>query len=75
MAFIRLAKRGHLERGSAPASPSHHTNPVLFFCHLAPFTGCMAASAGHSSSSFRSQVMHPPSPVQGLRLKAAIGAV
>ena len=35
----------------------------------------MAASALHSSSSFRSQAMHPPSPVQGLRQKAAIGAV
>src|ERR1700680_2495620 len=35
----------------------------------------MAASALHSSSLFRSQAMHPPSPVQGLRQKAAIGAV
>jgi hypothetical protein len=34
----------------------------------------MAASALHSSSSFRSQAMHPPSPVQGLRQKAAISA-
>jgi len=53
----------------------HHTNPVLLFGHLAPFVGCMAASAGHSSSSFRSQAMHPPSPAQGLRQKAVIGAV
>jgi hypothetical protein len=45
------------------------------FGHLAPFVGCMAASAGHSSSSFRSQAMHPPSPGLGLRQKAAIGAV
>jgi hypothetical protein len=35
----------------------------------------MAASAAHSSSPFRSQAMHPPSPAQGLRQKAAIGAV
>jgi hypothetical protein len=35
----------------------------------------MAASALHSSSSFRSQAMHPPSTLQGLRQKAAIGAV
>jgi hypothetical protein len=35
----------------------------------------MAASAEHSFTSFRSQAMHPPSPVQGLRQKAAIGAV
>ena len=35
----------------------------------------MAASALHSSSSFRSQAMHPPSPGLGLRQKAAIGAV
>src|SRR6185295_11409757 len=42
---------------------------------VAPFAGCVAASALHSSSSFRSQAMQPPSPVQGLRQKAAIGAV
>jgi hypothetical protein len=53
----------------------HHTNPSFSSGHLAPFTGCMAASAGHSSSSFRSQAMHPPSPGLGLRQKAAIGAV
>ncbi|MDA9426230.1 hypothetical protein XH97_29530 [Bradyrhizobium sp. CCBAU 53380] len=35
----------------------------------------MAASAWHSSSSFWSQAMHPPSSVRGLRQKAAIGAV
>jgi hypothetical protein len=35
----------------------------------------MAANALHSSSSFRSQAMHPPFPEQGLRQKAAIGAV
>jgi hypothetical protein len=35
----------------------------------------MAASSLISSSSFRSQAMHPPSKVQGLRQKAAIGAV
>ena len=35
----------------------------------------MAASALHSSTSLRSQAMHPPSKVQGLRQKAAIGAV
>ena len=35
----------------------------------------MAASALHSSSSFPSQAMHPPPPAQGLRQKAAIGAV
>ena len=35
----------------------------------------MAASALHSFSSFRSQAMHPPPPAQGLRQKAAIGAV
>ena len=35
----------------------------------------MAASALHSSSLFRSQAMHPPFAVQGLRQKAAIGAV
>ncbi len=34
-----------------------------------------SADGTHSSSSFRSQAMHPPSPVQGLRQKAAIGAV
>lgn len=35
----------------------------------------MAASAWHSSSLFRPQAMHPPSPGLGLRQKAAIGAV
>ena len=35
----------------------------------------MAANAAHSSSSFRPRGVHPPSPVQGLRQKAAIGAV
>jgi hypothetical protein len=35
----------------------------------------MAASAARSSSSFRPRGVHPPSPVQGLRQKAAIGAV
>src|ERR1700692_1743090 len=35
----------------------------------------MAARAAHSFSSFRSQAMPPPSPAQGLRQKAAIGAV
>ncbi|MGY4198883.1 hypothetical protein ACVIM9_008224 [Bradyrhizobium sp. USDA 4520] len=39
--------------------------PRPFFGHVAPFVGWMAASAVHSSSSFRSQAMHPPSPVQG----------
>lgn len=52
-----------------------HIKPVLCFGHFAPFAGCMGASAAHSSSSFRSQAMHPPPPVQGLRQKAAIGAV
>jgi hypothetical protein len=59
---------------SRPPSPTT-PNPFFFFGHLAPFIGCMAASALHSFSSFRSQAMHPPSPVQGLRQKAAIGAV
>jgi hypothetical protein len=35
----------------------------------------MNASASHSSTSFRSQAMHTPSPGLGLRQKAAIGAV
>src|SRR5258708_885299 len=61
---------------SSPFPPSPTTpNPSFFFGHLAPFIGCMAASAGHSSTLFRSQAMHPPSKVQGLRQKAAIGAV
>ena len=53
----------------------YQTNPVLSLGHFASFTGYMAASAEHSFTSFRSQAMHPPSPVQGLRQKAAIGAV
>src|SRR5713101_62997 len=53
----------------------HHSKPVLLFGHLAPFVAFMAASALHSSTLFQSQAMHPPSPEQGLRQKAAIGAV
>ena len=60
---------------SAPVSSIWPHQPRPSLGHFAPFTGCMAASALHSSSSFRSQAMHPPSPVQGLRQKAAIGAV
>jgi hypothetical protein len=45
-----------------PPSQPHQPRPSLG--HFAPLTGCMAASALHSSSAFRSQAMHPPSPVQ-----------
>ncbi|MGH9563195.1 MAG: hypothetical protein ACRD3S_17210 [Terracidiphilus sp.] len=60
---------------SARVSSIISTKPVLLFGHVTPFVGCMTASAGHSSSLFRSQAMQPPSSVQGLRRKAAIGAV
>jgi hypothetical protein len=67
-ALLRSFQHPH---SSIPTTP----NPSFSSGHLAPFTGCMAASALHSSSSFRPRGVHPPSPVQGLRQKAATGAV
>lgn len=56
-------------------SISNPTKPSFYSGRLAPFSGWMAASAAHSFSSFRSLAMRPPSPVQGLRQKAEVGAV
>jgi hypothetical protein len=59
----------------SPIPPFHHTKPILLFGHLAPFVGCMAASAVHFSTAFRSQAMHRRLRCRGLRQKAAIGAI
>jgi hypothetical protein len=49
-----------------------HDSIAAFFRPLAPVLGLSAASASHSSSSFRSQTMRPASfGARGLRKKAA----